>query len=187
MVPPTLLVVSGPPGAGKTTLAKALADTLGWPVACRDEIKERMVADEAGPADQLDRMALAAFFERLRVLLRAGSSAIAEAAYQDRLWRPGLKPLTALADVRVIRCVVEPEVARERIALRQAHEPARAAHADAEFLRRIAAGQRPIETWVPISLDLPCLAVRTSPGLTPALDRIVAFATLGTGHRKYDF
>lgn len=90
MALPTLLVVSGPPGAGKTTLAKALAETLGWPVACRDEIKERMVADEAGPADQLDLMALAGFFERLRVLLRAGSSAIAEAAYQDRLWRPGL-------------------------------------------------------------------------------------------------
>ena len=41
---PTLIVVSGPAGSGKTTLAHALAAAVGCPAVSRDEIKEGMVA-----------------------------------------------------------------------------------------------------------------------------------------------
>ncbi|MFD8596636.1 AAA family ATPase [Kitasatospora sp. NPDC059646] len=176
---PTLLAVSGPPGAGKTTLAHALAGALGRPAVCRDEIKERMVAAGAGPADQLDLMTLEVFFRTVGELLGSGTSLVAEAAYQDRLWRPGLEPLVGLADIRVVRCVVDPEVARARIARRAADLPSRAVHADAEFLHRIARGERPIESWVPISLDVPRLVVDTTHGWEPPLARIVAFAAPG--------
>jgi DNA polymerase III delta prime subunit len=37
---PALVVVSGPPGSGKTTLAHKIARAAGCPAACRDEIKE---------------------------------------------------------------------------------------------------------------------------------------------------
>jgi MoxR-like ATPase len=37
---PTLVVVSGPPGAGKTTLAHEIARAVGCPATCRGEIKE---------------------------------------------------------------------------------------------------------------------------------------------------
>ena len=37
---PTLVVVSGPIGSGKTTLAHKIARAVGCPVVSRDEIKE---------------------------------------------------------------------------------------------------------------------------------------------------
>ncbi|MGY1899049.1 AAA family ATPase [Nocardia gipuzkoensis] len=38
---PTLVVVSGPPGSGNTTLAHALAAAIGCPAIRRDEIDQR--------------------------------------------------------------------------------------------------------------------------------------------------
>ncbi len=39
---PALVIVSGPPGSGKTTLAHEIARAVGCPAICRDEIKEGM-------------------------------------------------------------------------------------------------------------------------------------------------
>lgn len=41
---PTLIVVSGSPGSGKTTLSYALARAVPCPVVSRDEIREGLMA-----------------------------------------------------------------------------------------------------------------------------------------------
>jgi predicted kinase len=46
------VVVNGPPGAGKSTLAVPLAERLGWPLVAKDTIKEALgdaFGDDAGP------------------------------------------------------------------------------------------------------------------------------------------
>ncbi|MET9933678.1 MULTISPECIES: AAA family ATPase [unclassified Streptomyces] len=176
---PTLVAVSGPPGAGKTTLlTRALATALGWPAVSRDEIKEQIAAAGADPADPaVDLRTRDAFFCAIGELVRSGTSLAAEAAFQDRLWRPALEPLADLADIRVVRCAVDPALARVRISRRAAEEPSRAVHADADLLRRIAEGEQPIESWVPIALDVPCLVVDTAHDWEPPLARITEFAT----------
>jgi predicted kinase len=158
-----------------------LAEALGWPAVCRDEIKERMAAAGTDPAGDLDLRTLKEFFDTLAEHLRSGTSLVAEAAFQDRLWRPGLEPLADVADIRVVRCTVDPELARLRISRRAAAQPSRSVHGDAAFLRRIAEGERPIESWVPITLDVPSLNVDTSRGWSPSLPQIIRFATLPTG------
>jgi predicted kinase len=175
---PTLIVVSGPPGAGKTTVAHAIARLVGCPAVCRDEIKEGMVhAAEGfvpGPGDVLTRRTLPTFFGVLELLLRAGVTVVAEAAFQDRLWRPGLAPLRDLARIRVVHCTVPAEVARQRQLRRTADNPLRRAHAD----RRpddaaVHAGEH--HAFVRISLDAPSIDVDTTDGYAPGLEEVVAF------------
>jgi len=175
---PVLVVVSGPPGAGKTTLAHLLARRIGCPAICRDEIKEGMVHATgdfvAAPGDELTLRTLPAFFQVLELLLSAGVTTVAEAAFQDPLWRPRLQPLRELAEIRVVHCQVTAETARARIQRRRGETPARRAHPDAHLINweAHAAGHNGFHR---VHLGLPEIEVDTGGDYHPALDEIVAF------------
>ena len=169
---PTLIVVSGPGGAGKTTLAHSLGAAVGCPALCRDEIKEGMVAAEPGfvPAtsDPLTMRTYDLFFDVIGVFLRAEVTLVAEAGFQHPAWSRGLQPLAGLAKLRIIRCQLPDEVARQRALHRLAATPTRAAHADVEHFSTARA-------FYPLRLEAPTLDVDTSNGWAPALPEIVEF------------
>lgn len=125
------MVASGPAGAGKTTLAHELARIIGCPAMCRDEIKEGMVrvAGELESDHELSIRTLTVLFDLLELLLRGQVTVIAEAAFQDRFWRPGLERLAKLADVRIVQCHVAAEVGVARRRQRLTANPVRRAHA----------------------------------------------------------
>jgi predicted kinase len=154
-----LIVVSGAPGTGKSTLAHALGRAIGCPVISRDEIREGIV--HAGTPDDRYLHTYWTFREMVQMLMQAGVTHIAEAAFQDHNWRP----LLDLGPTRVIRCVADPEVARRRVVVRAAHPG------------------RPIgvREWKPIEADRPTLIVDTTDGYSPGLDEIVAFAQTPLG------
>jgi len=179
---PILVVVSGPPGAGKTTLAHLLARTIGCPAICRDEIKEGMVHATgdfvAAPSDELTLRTLPTFFQVLELLIGAGVTTVAEAAFQDRIWRPRLLPLCGLADIRVVHCLVTAETAGDRIRRRRSENPTRRAHADAHRVdRRAYAASH--DGFDRVRLDVPQIEVDTGDGYRPTLDEIVAFLAGG--------
>lgn len=160
----TLVIVSGAPGTGKSTLAHALAGTIGCPVISRDQIRVGVV--HAGTPDDGYLHTLETFFRVLEVMARGGVTAVVEAAFQDRLWRPRLPMLAALAPLRIIRCAPPPGVVRARLAARMATD---AAHDDAALLARP-------KPWEPVTLDVPTLVVDTAEGYRPSLAAIAEFA-----------
>ena len=169
---PRLILVTGPAGSGKTTLAYALGAAVGCPVVSRDAIKEGMVAAEPGFAattsDPLSLRTYDVFFATLDLLLRAEVTTVAEAAFGHRLWTQGLRSLTDVADLRVVRCAVAEDEARSRMRRRLVSNPTRTAHADSEHLAAPP-------DFTPLTVAAPTLDVVTDDGYQPELAALVAF------------
>ena len=169
---PTLIVVSGPAGSGKTTLAHRLAAAVGCPALCRDELKEGMVA--ATPdfvpftSDPLTLRTYDLFFTTIRLFLDHGVTHVAEAAFQHSAWARGLEPLRPLAELRIVRCHVDPDVARIRAEQRRREQPSRAAHDDTGHF----AMERSFE---PLRFDAPTLDLNTSNADPTEIEAVLTF------------
>lgn len=177
---PSLTLITGRPGAGKTTLARALAAAVRCPLLCRDEVKEGLVNSLPAGAvvdDEIQRRANDAFFDALKLLLRRGVTLVAEAAFQHHVWAPRLESLQKLASLRIIVCSVDPTIARSRHIDRGLADPQREHfHGDAVAAAAREGRALPIGEYVPPNLDVPTLVVDTTDSYRPGFDLIVAFA-----------
>jgi predicted kinase len=164
---PRLILITGPSGVGKTTLAHALGRRIGCPVISRDEIKEGMVINtpgfESAPGDPLTVRTFDVFFETLTLLLNAGVSLIGEAAFQDHVWRKGLAKVKA--ELRILECSTDAASIARRTARRYETNPP---HARAHVY------PDPRTEWM--GLTMPKLVVETTDGYRPDLDELVEFA-----------
>jgi len=177
---PFLIVVTGRPGAGKSTLAHLVARSVRCPAICRDEIKEGWVhtsGDVGTLGGEAARHVYGTFFDTLELLLGRGVSVVAEAAFQHGPWAARLEPLLAVARVRVIVCDAGPDIAAARRIDRHRADPHRARfHPDPAVLAAID-GREPLACdYDPPRLAAPTLTVDTSAGYRPPLDDVIAFA-----------
>jgi predicted kinase len=120
MISSLLIILNGPPGAGKTTLGSRLAKDLGLPFIDKDGIKETLF-DTLGWRDrawsqQLGGASFELLFYFVEVLVEAGISLIVETAFIPRFHtarflelkqRYGFKPFQVF-------CTCEDDVLFER-------------------------------------------------------------------------
>lgn len=137
--PPLLLVVSGPPGAGKSSLARRLADGLGLPLFSKDMVKESLF-DTLGWSDRawskrLSHASLAVLFRVAEEQVRAGRSCVIEANFDPALAAPSLSAIARRYPVEIVQVQlqVEPDTLIERFKRRRASGKRHPGHSDHEF------------------------------------------------------
>ena len=183
---PKCIMVTGRPGAGKSTLSKELAKLLCMPVISRDEIKEGYVNTFGVRHDELppdsNSVATEIFFDTVSFLLARKISLIVEAAFQHHVWQPRMDALTSSARVCFVICSVDSEIAARRHLHRGLNDPKREFyHGD----KRVAVYREQgilnsASDYDFPAFDLPTIEVSTLDGYSPTLNAVCDFATAST-------
>ena len=175
---PPLVIVSGAPAAGKTTLARRLAADLRLPVIAKDAIKE-LLGDSLGAPDReaskrLGAATYALLYAMADWLLDAGAGLVLESNFWRDASEPQFAPLTARSRAVLVHCTAAPEVLERRYRERGERGERHPVHYDALELPHvregIAAGR-----LEPLALDVPVLVVDTADGYRPDFEAVVAF------------
>jgi predicted kinase len=178
---PRLVLVSGIPGAGKSTLGRHLAQRMPCPLITKDEIKEGIVharlqgSPEWGSPVAYESFML--FYRLVADLLDHGCSVVAEAAFARGVSDAEVEDLLARSDARIVHCQVDVSVAQARFVDRAGRDPYRhLSHPDAEMLRRMRDNELAWEQYDPLDVSAPILVVDTTDDYTPSYDAITSFA-----------
>jgi predicted kinase len=139
---PWLVVVCGPSGGGKSSIAGRLSERLNIPLIGKDELKE-VLFDSLGWGDReqsrkLSDAAYELMFHLAERHLATGSSCILEANFRPEM----AERLAALAETGplnavTVRCSADPQVLRERLRLRAEQGLRHPGHLDAELLAEV--------------------------------------------------
>jgi predicted kinase len=175
---PLLVVVTGSPATGKSTLAHMLAHTINCPLLSRDEFKEGLINTLKLSHSQLntpvDWQVYETFFETIELLLSKGISLVVEAAFQDKLWRPKLLSLLPKATIKIIICKTGIELIKARFANRLSNNPDREKfHGDQSLSAEQIASM--IDNYKPVNMEIATLEVDTTQDYNPDLSAIINF------------
>jgi len=136
------IVVSGPPCAGKSTLARAVAAASGWPLLAKDEYKER-IFDALGTGERdwsrrVSGLAWELLIAEAGRLRGAGASCIVEGNLREPQ-RAALRALAHAAPFVEVQVRAAPEVLLARYRERAAAGVRHPGHVDLEALPEIEA------------------------------------------------
>jgi uncharacterized protein len=128
-----LVVVGGLPSTGKTTVAGALGERMGWPVLRSDEVRKQLAGLDplaAAPAlygeglytPAVSEATYTALLTHARSLMTHGESVVVDASCSKAGWREAAAVLATecRADLTELRCVLPPEEAMTRLRRRAA-------------------------------------------------------------------
>jgi predicted kinase len=176
---PPLVLVTGAPGSGKTTLAKLLSRELSLPLLTKDGLKT-VLADMLGAPDREVTLRLTAVaFRQLYALvgdqIGIGVGVVLEANLHKGAAESDLAPFLATARVTQVHCETSFETSAARFTARAESPDRHWSFFDHERVTELTRGEIP-EPWSraqPLDLPVPLIRVDTSDGYDPTVDEIV--------------
>ena len=170
---PPLVLVTGMPASGKTTLSQLLAQRLFLPLVAKDQIKESLARVRPGDSELGPRTfeVLHAVTERY---LDLGAGVVLEAAFVRGISETEVRQHLARSTAVDVHCIVDAALAGRRFEDRAGTPERHRCHPDLAIL-----GRDPIETWPDrygrMELGIPVLEVDTTDGYEPSVEAIVSW------------
>lgn len=151
-----IVLVSGPPASGKTTIARPLAEALGFALLTKDDIKEALFTAMNGPPgdQEFSRQIGAAAMEVLWSLAPQCPRVVLEANFRTRSAHERARAAGLQATIVEVHCRLPLAEASRRFAKRAREERHHPAHALQEIsLEQLAEYAEPFRIGAVIEVD----------------------------------
>ncbi len=162
---PLLVVVTGSPASGKSTLAEKLSESMRLPLLAKDAFKEEIYdnLEGAAPADshRLGFVAVRLMHSWSKRLLEKGVSLVLESNFKRSLSLSDLESLFALSQPVVVQCVAPRDEVVDRYVERSEEGERHPVHDDANHVDELRHDLEKGEYDMRF-LDVPVITVDTS-------------------------
>ena len=154
---PKVIIVTGHPATGKTTLAHKFADELNLPLLWKDQTKESLSNTLGTGSDEWSRKSSGAtwalLYQHIETLLKANVSFITEANFDPQYANAEWKRLASRYDFRPIQvlCESDPDVLLQRYIGRIQSGKRHAGHVDVSKDPAFLASIKQPFDWVHLS------------------------------------
>jgi predicted kinase len=174
---PLLIVVGGPPGSGKTTLATDLARSLRIPVISRDGIKEPIMEvyriDTVEQSRQAGQAAYRVLGQLIEQMVISETSCVVESNFGRGKGEDDFAPFLGRATIIQVHCSAPNQVILERFRDRAGSGERHPGHQDLEVIDDLAVALDS-GRYEPLNLKAPLYRVDTTEGFDPTAEDIVA-------------